>query len=109
MTEIVMYIYDVAAGETATLTARIKGDALVKVGKPMKKVPGVPNTWTLQVPLTGFSPAYVFKAQVDFQNPPPGSQVDFTISGSLGGSFAVLPIDPSPGSINDPTFILRVS
>ena len=109
MTESIMYVYNVAPGETATLKANITGDAFVKVGKPMNPVAGDPATWTLDVPAAGFSPVYVFKAEVDFQNPPPGSRVVFTISGSLGGSFSVLPIDPSSGSASDPSFTLRVA
>lgn len=108
MTELIMYVYRVAPRETITMKAAITGDALVKVGKPMNPVAGDPTSWTLDVPAVGFSPAYVFKAEVDFQDPPPGSRVNLTISGSNGGSFTVLPIAPSTPD-KAPSFTLLVS
>lgn len=107
MTEDAKYFYQAEPGETITLKADITGDAFVTVGAPMQPAPEQDATWVLGIPEEGFSDPYIFKARVDFEDPPPGSQVDFTISGSKGGSFSVFPIDPS-SRIKAPTFSIGV-
>lgn len=107
MTEEAKYFYRAKPGETVTLKAKITGDAFVEVGEPMQPVPEEDTSWVLAIPTKGFSPAYIFMARVDFEEPPPGSKVDFTISGSKGGSFSVDPIDPSTNN-KTPGFAIRV-
>jgi hypothetical protein len=107
MTEDAKYFYQAKPGETVTLKARITGDAFVEVGTPMQPMPESDTTWFLAIPKKGFSPAYVFMARVDFEEPPPGSQVAFKISGSNGGTFSVDPIDPSTNN-KTPGFAIRV-
>ena len=106
MTEDGKLFYKAAPGEIVTLKAAITGDAFVEVGEPMEKGDD-DTTWVLKIPKTEFSNPYVCKARVDFEDPPAGSKVDFTISGSEGGSFSGFPIDPS-SIIKLPTFTIRV-
>lgn len=107
MTEDGKLFYKAAPGETITLKAAITGDAFVAVGEPM--LPGGDDTtWVLKIPESGFSNPYIFKARVDFEDPPAGSRVDFIISGSNGGSFSAFPIDPS-SIIKLPTFTISVT
>jgi hypothetical protein len=108
MTEQFMYMYTAAPGETVTLEAKISGDAFIKVGSPMKQVDGDPSSWTLAIPDAGFQKTYGFKAAVEFQNPQEGYRVDFTISGSLGGSFPVETIDPTAETEKEPSFTIQV-
>ncbi|HJQ24146.1 MAG TPA: hypothetical protein VKA60_09550 [Blastocatellia bacterium] len=108
MTEDAKYFYRADPGETVTLKATITGDAFVAVGQPMQPAQGQQDTWTLSIPNTGFSNPYIFKARVDFVQPPPGSKVDFAISGSKGGSFTVFPIDPT-SFIKQPTFTISIN
>lgn len=106
MTEDGKLFYKAAPGETVTLKIDITGDAFVEVGPPME--PGEDKTtWVLKIPESGFSNPYIFKARVDFVDPPAGSKVDFTVSGSNGGSFSGFPIDPE-SIIKLPTFTVRV-
>jgi hypothetical protein len=107
MTEDAKYFYQAEPGETVTLKAKITGDAFVEVGAPMEPMADQDTTWVLRIPEQGFSNAYVFMARVDFEGPPPGSKVDFTISGSNGGSFSVFPIDPSSNQ-KTPSFAVNV-
>ena len=107
MTEEAKYFYQAKAGETVTLKATIAGDAFVEVGEPMQPVAGDDTSWFLAIPTQGFRPAYSFMARVDFEEPPAGSKVDFTISGSKGGSFSVDKIDPSTNN-KTPGFAIRV-
>jgi hypothetical protein len=106
MTEDGKLFYKAAPGETVTLKAAITGDAFVAVGEPME--PGEnQTTWILKIPQSGFLNPYIFKARVDFVDPPAGSKVDFIISGSNGGSFSGFPIDPS-SIIKTEDFVINV-
>lgn len=106
MTEDGKFFYTAAPGETVTLKAAITGDAFVAVGEPM--LPGGDDTtWVLRIPESGYSNPYIFQSRVDFEDPPAGSRVDFTISGSNGGSFSGFPIKPS-SSLKTSDFTIQV-
>ena len=112
MEEIAKFFYRAKPGETVTLNADITGDAFVEAGpipplEPVRDGTDQVTRWKLAIPTSDFPSAFVISARVDFEDPPKGSKVDFTISGSKGGSFSVPSIDPD--SLNKkPDFTVSV-
>lgn len=108
MQERAMGQYDVVSGEKAILTARIRGNALVQAGAPMKEVAPNSNTWECTVGNKNIA----FKVEVNFPDTTAGSQVDISIDGEINGQrgdgpFTIFPILPSSAK-KDPTLTLFI-
>jgi hypothetical protein len=106
MEQLMLGQYSVAPGEKAILQAVIKGNAFVKVSKPMAE------TSTNIFECTVDQKNIAIDILVQFPDTTPGSQVDLTIDGELAGKrgngpFPIASITPISG-IQDPTILLVV-
>lgn len=106
MEQLMLGQYSVVPGEKAILQAAIKGNAFVKVSKPMVE------TSTNVFECTVDQKNIAIDILVQFPDATAGSQVDLTIDGEIGGNrgngpFDIASITPVSG-IQDPTILLVV-
>ncbi len=104
MQQIIIGQYSAVPGEKAILKARITGNAFVQVSDPMVEVS--PHRFECTVGGQNI----VVDILVTFPDSTPGSKVDLTIEGEIGGNpsggpFTIDSIDPS-SPVKSPQIIL---